>query len=137
MADASGGGGFPVVRPSAGCPQGKAEPSPSPLGLAKTTHTTCRRAGNQAVRLRADVAVTLEAGVAGAEMLVLQGRPIGEPVVNHGPFVMNTREEIQQTIADYQRTQFGGWPWASDDPVHAREQGRFARRPDGKIERPG
>ena len=30
----------------------------------------------------------------------------------------------------------GGWPWASNDPVHAREEGRFARRPDGKTERP-
>jgi hypothetical protein len=37
---------------------------------------------------------------------------------------------------DYRRTQFGGWPWPSDEPVHPREEGRFAKRPDGKLERP-
>jgi hypothetical protein len=68
---------------------------------------------------------------------VLQGRPIGEPVVQHGPFVMTTREEIADTVADYRRTQFGGWPWGSNEPVHVRDEGRFARRPDGTIERPG
>jgi quercetin 2,3-dioxygenase len=69
------------------------------------------------------------------EILVLQGRPIEEPVAQHGPFVMNTQQEIQQAVRDYQRTRFGGWPWPSDDPVHGREQGRFALHADGKIER--
>ena len=55
--------------------------------------------------------------------------------MQYGPFVMNTRAEIQQAFADYQRTQFGGWPWPSDDPVHARDEGRFARHADGKVER--
>lgn len=44
----------------------------------------------------------LIAGAKGARVLVLAGRPIGEPVVQYGPFVMNTREEIEQAIADYQ-----------------------------------
>jgi redox-sensitive bicupin YhaK (pirin superfamily) len=79
--------------------------------------------------------ITVTAGDQPVELLLLQGRPIAEPVVQYGPFVMNTRAEIQQAFQDYQRTQFGGWPWQSDDPVHAREEGRFARHADGKIER--
>jgi hypothetical protein len=67
---------------------------------------------------------------------MLQGRPIGEPIVKHGPFVMNTREEIQDAIADYQRTRFGGWPWPTDDNVHGADPQRFARHADGRVERP-
>jgi redox-sensitive bicupin YhaK (pirin superfamily) len=88
-----------------------------------------------AVLVRSDAAVPLEAGDGECEVLLLQGRPIGEPVVAHGPFVMNSRAEIQRAFADYQRTRFGGWPWKSDDPVFPREEGRFARHADGRIER--
>lgn len=87
------------------------------------------------IQLREDAAVALEAGADEVELLLLQGRPIGEPVAQYGPFVMNTRAEIQQTMLEYQRTRFGGWPWDRDDPVHERE-GRFARHADGRIERP-
>jgi redox-sensitive bicupin YhaK (pirin superfamily) len=69
------------------------------------------------------------------ELLLLQGRPIGEPVAKYGPFVMSNPAELQQAFADYQRTGFGGWPWPSDGPVHARTEGRFARYPDGRVER--
>ena len=78
--------------------------------------------------------VALEAGTDGAELLLLQGKPIAEPVVQYGPFVMNTRTEIEQAMRDYQRTQFGKWHWPSDGPVHDRERGRFARHADGRTE---
>lgn len=61
-----------------------------------------------------------------AEVLILQGKPIGEPVAQQGPFVMNSMAEIQQAYADYRLTKFGGWPWKEDAMVLPREKGRFA-----------
>lgn len=88
------------------------------------------------VQVRPEVAIALEAGPDEVEILLLQGRPIGEPVVKHGPFVMNTRQEIRQAYQDYRRTQFGGWPWKNNEPVHERGQARFARHADGRKETP-
>lgn len=81
-------------------------------------------------------ACTISNGDAPAELLLLGGRAIGEPVAAYGPFVMNTRQEIQQAVHDYQRTQFGGWPWPNDSPVHPRTQGRFALHPGGRRDEP-
>lgn len=88
------------------------------------------------LELAGDRAVTLQNGEALSECLLLQGRPIGEPVAQHGPFVMNTRDEILQALADYRSTAFGGWPWPDEAPVHGLEPQRFARYPDGRLERP-
>lgn len=89
------------------------------------------------VVLRPELPALLEAGATEeAEVLVLQGRPIGEPIARHGPFVMNTREEIEQAYRDYRATGFGGWPWERPDPVHDRGTGRFAIHADGKTESP-
>lgn len=93
-------------------------------------------AGGSAARLGHE-ATTLRNGGQASELLLLQGRPIGEPVAAHGPFVMNTRAEIVQAFNDYQRTRFGGWPWNSPGPAHPREAGRFAVHADGRTERVG
>lgn len=94
-------------------------------------------AASTAAVVRADEVVRIAGGARGAEILVLQGRPIGEPVAQQGPFVMNDRAGIEQAFADFRATGFGGWPWSVDDPVHARDDGRFARRADGQVEVPG
>jgi quercetin 2,3-dioxygenase len=87
-----------------------------------------------AIELRASADVELVNGETTSEFLLLQGRPIGETVAQYGPFVMNTRAEIEQAFADYQRTQFGGWPWDDNAPVHGIDPSRFARHADGKVE---
>lgn len=84
--------------------------------------------------LQPDTPVELVNADREARLLLLQGKPIAEPVVQYGPFVMNTRQEIQQAFKDYQQTQFGGWPWPDSDQVHGRDKGRFARHADGREE---
>ena len=90
-----------------------------------------------AIKLQPDAEAVIRNGKGEGELLLLQGRPIGQPVVQYGPFVMNTRQEIQQAMMDYQRTQFGGWPWPADDPVQDRSAGRNARHADGRVEQLG
>ncbi len=120
-------------------------PATSP-GIKRTLYVhagqTLRVAGrainvNHAAALRDAVEVPLESGDVETQVLLLQGRPIAEPVVNYGPFVMNTREEIEQAFADYRRTQFGGWPWPRPDQIHDPARGRFARHVNGRVEEPG
>ncbi len=89
-----------------------------------------------AAAVRADRELALDGGAVESELLVMQGRPIAEPVASYGPFVMNSGAEIEQAIRDYRQSEFGGWPWPSDGPVHAREQNRFAIHAGGRAERP-
>jgi redox-sensitive bicupin YhaK (pirin superfamily) len=90
----------------------------------------------QAMEVRAGAEIPLVNDSAEpAELLMLQGRPIGEPVAQYGPFVMNTQRELQQAVDDYRRTEFGGWPWPDAGPVHGEGFGRFARHADGREER--
>lgn len=86
------------------------------------------------VELLPDYEVKLKAHDTEVSIFILQGKPIGEQVMQYGPFVMNTKEEINQAFEDYHRTQFGGWPWPRYDQVHDRSLTRFARHADGTEE---
>jgi redox-sensitive bicupin YhaK (pirin superfamily) len=89
---------------------------------------------SHAIELRGDRPINLANGDTTSELLLLQGRPIGEPVAQYGPFVMNTQEELQQAFADYRSTEFGGWPWPDQAPVHGAAVRRFAQHADRRIE---
>jgi len=88
------------------------------------------------VEVLANESILIRNGNHPSKILVLQGRPIGEPVIQYGPFVMNSKQEIQEAFEEFHRTQFGGWPWPRYDQVHARSEGRFALHADGKKELP-
>lgn len=87
-----------------------------------------------AVELRPEMDVEIHAEKHDVSILLLQGKPIGEQVMQYGPFVMNTKEEINQAFEDYHQTQFGGWPWPKYDQVHPRDKSRFALHADGREE---
>jgi quercetin 2,3-dioxygenase len=79
-------------------------------GEARVGETRAALAHRVAGVLSEGDSVRIEAGDAGARVLLLAGIPIGEPVVQHGPFVMNTRAEIEQAITDYQSGALGRDP---------------------------
>ena len=89
---------------------------------------------NKRIKLNPRIPTTIKNGNKPTHLLLLQGKPIGEPVAKYGPFVMNTNAELQQAINDFQNTQFGGWPWPKKDQVHGDLKGRFAKHSDGRIE---
>ncbi|ROR34574.1 pirin family protein [Inmirania thermothiophila] len=80
--------------------EGTAEVGPAPAA---------RRVGPRALAVlaRAGDGLRVAAGPAGARLLLAAARPIGEPIVQWGPFVMNTREEIEQALADYRAGRLG------------------------------
>ncbi|OHX65391.1 pirin family protein [Flammeovirga pacifica] len=89
---------------------------------------------NSCIHVNETEEITLRTNSSEAYFLILQGKPINEAVAQHGPFVMNTKEELQEAFNDYQRTEFGGWPWEAKEKVHDKSKGRFAVYPNGKIE---
>jgi redox-sensitive bicupin YhaK (pirin superfamily) len=93
---------------------------------------------NQHVRITAqpDADIIIKNGSNSGSLLILEGVPIKEPVAQHGPFVMNTQQEIQEAFEEYRKTEFGGWPWGVTEKVHDRDKGRFALHGDGREELP-
>ncbi|MCC5909338.1 MAG: pirin family protein [Clostridiaceae bacterium] len=91
---------------------------------------------NSSLKLAGDEEIKVINGDKDSYLFLLEGEPINEPVVNYGPFVMNTMDEIQQAYKDYHATEFGGWPWDKKDPIHPKDIGRFAKYSDGNIETP-
>ncbi len=86
------------------------------------------------ITLNSKKETTIVNGSEEAFLLLLQGKSIGENVVQYGPFVMNTEQEIRDTISDYQKTLFGGWPWPMKEQIWDKTKGRFAIFADGTVE---
>ena len=107
------------------------------LGGERLRIDTQELEGRHSVELQPDVPLPLtNVGGDAVRILVMEARPIGEPVVSYGPFVMNTEQEIRQTFADFERTRFGRWPFPTPAPTHGDAAARFAVFPDGRREQP-
>ena len=89
---------------------------------------------NMIIDLQSDAEVTLRTEHEDGYFLLLQGKPINEKVIQHGPFVANSQADLQRIFMEYRATEFGGWPWPRPDQVHDRDRGRFAKHMDGRIE---
>ena len=87
------------------------------------------------IELKADSQNSLVNSSQTLSLIILQGMPIKEPMIQYGPFVMNNKNEIKQAFQDFQRTQFGGWPWSDNAPIHLDASGRFAKHSDGTEEK--
>ena len=75
-------------------------------GTVRVNGEDVARPGQLALFERDGSQLTLESSD-DAKVLLLSGEPIDEPIVGHGPFVMNTEQEIHQAFADFQSGQFG------------------------------
>ncbi len=84
-------------------------------GEVTVNRQTDAREGDLAIFARAGDRVLVKATTAG-KLLVMDGEPIAEPMVGQGPFVMNTRSEIQQAFVDYQLGRMGEL-WSAAEPV--------------------
>lgn len=88
------------------------------------------------LKIVGDEDIVIQNGLKPSYLLLLEAEPINEPVFQYGPFVMTTKDEVVKAYQDYQETQFGGWPWETDDPTNEASIGRFAQYSDGRIEKP-
>ena len=83
---------------------------------------------NRRVRVVAQQALQLEnTGTEPVELMLMQGVPLNEPVIRSTVYVTNTLAELHQAKRDFQRTQFGGWPWPSRQPTQGPGFERFAQ----------
>jgi quercetin 2,3-dioxygenase len=87
------------------------------------------------IKLAGNEEIAITNGEKESFVLLLEGEPIQEPVIQYGPFVMTTENEIREAYSDYRKTEFGGWPWERYDPVNERSARRFASYVDGTVEK--
>ena len=90
----------------------------------------CLLASHSAVQLHAGQPVALRnLGTQTADLLMLQGMPLNEPVARYGPFVLNDEAEVRDAVQEFRRTRSGTWPWGSAGPTHGPlHTGCFARK---------
>ena len=86
------------------------------------------------ITVHADVAVTVEStDDSGSELLMMQGKPIEDRLVQRGPFMGKSEQDLMDAFNRYRSTQFGQtWPWDREDPMLDLDVGRVAMYADGR-----
>ncbi len=84
--------------------------------------------GKRSLKLKGDANFRIQGLGGPARLLLLEAEPLGEPIINDGPMIMNTMEEILQGYRDYWENNYGDWDWEDRDPVHPKETGRVSSR---------
>ncbi len=90
--------------------------------------------GKRSLKLKGDASFAIESKEGAAKLLLLEAEPIGEPIINDGPMIMNTQEEILQGYRDYWDTHYGEWNWGIPDPMHKKTDGRLTSRGENPKE---
>ena len=90
--------------------------------------------GKRSLKLKGDVDFLIKTEDSPSRLLVLEAEPLNEPIINDGPMIMNTQEEILQGYRDYWENQYGGWPWDERDPMHDVGTGRVSSRGENPKE---
>ena len=83
--------------------------------------------GKRSLKLKGDADFSISSD-GPSKLLLLEAEPIGEPIVNDGPMIMNTQEEILEGYRDYWDTHYGEWDWGVKDPMHAPSDRRLTSR---------
>ena len=84
--------------------------------------------GKRHLKMDGEADFVIEAGREPAKLLLLEAEPLNEPIINDGPMIMNTQEEVLQGYRDFWKNQYGEWPWKERDPLHPVGTGRVSSK---------
>lgn len=88
-------------------------------------------------KVTSDIEMVIRNGAGTSVVWVLEGEPIGQRMASFGPVTLATVKEVRAALDDIRKNEFSEWPFDVIDKVHAQDEGRFIRYPDGTEIRPG
>lgn len=92
---------------------------------------------NMRAKVASDIDMVIRNGTEASVVWVLEGEPIGQRMASFGPVTLATVKEVRAALDDIRKNEFSEWPFDVIDKVHAQDEGRFIRYPDGTEIRPG
>lgn len=81
--------------------------------------------GKRSLKLEGGSSFKIEALEDEIHLLLLEAEPMNEPIINDGPMIVNTMDEVLEGYRDYWDNQYGTWKWDANDPLHDKGTGRI------------